>query len=1007
MNQIEKVWPQWHVDKPIGRGSYGTVYKCYREVNNKTEYCAIKVISIPQDDIELTSIHHEGMTDDQTRQYFEEIISDFENEIKLLELLKGHDNIVKIYDSKIIENESSIGWTIFIRMELLTDLNTYLSDKRLSENEVIKFSLDLCNALAVCQEHKIIHRDIKPENIFVDSNGNFKLGDFGVAKQLERTNESLSRKGAFNYMAPEILSARHYDSRADIYSLGIVMYKLLNNNRLPFLDPDKQIIKHSERQQAFEKRVSGEKIPPIKNISDELNSIILKACRYNAEDRFKNVNELVKALNSLNSSSHIKFKFMNSFTSKSKKALAISLVVLIAVTSISIGVYSSLDKKPITSENTANIVSSASTIPPTEKEEPSSVAAITSEADTTKKAEEVIENKEYLINKLQSMNIENSNQRYGIFTYNNIDFCPGYIDGAFYAVSEKVELKLSDQNCAADFSIIDSKIYYSVIKNIQRKYLDTFDLNYDAAQCECWMMDLDGSNKKKLFDFNGSGCVLYADSNNIYYESDAVLTFTTYSTGRNLYRYSLNDKESYLINNDSSLGYDMGVSNRTYYNNHIYFNYIDDVSQNYLYDYDINSKRVKRLGFKAYYDPDSIYELHSGICFSKEGEMYIKTYDVGREVLSKYNPETQALEEVTDFEYFEIRKSDYYDFLIKSEYTVSEDEKAHTYYGMSDGSLIELENLEFVNYNGHEALINHLSQSSFVYAYWYNNDGYPTDKIFVEKSDGKSIYTLAEIDDSSILGIGHNRFCGRVVTTENNYGVLKFYDLTKVIDVKNPNEVFFGYYDEDDILTAYGPPYYSDDTGVVVCYASDCVVIDSKGSLTDKFLNIPAKIDNQSVKGIKDYGLSTCGNIERLILPDSIEKIGVYALSYCTNMESVKLPSNIDTIPAGMFMSCNSLSDITIPESVSTIERQAFSNCKSLKKLTLSNNLSLIEENAFSSCSDLELYIINPDCKIEGSYTSSEIKTIYGIIGSKAQSFAEENNIPFVNIQSLTNWRAW
>ena len=102
----------------------------------------------------------------------------------------------------IIEHEDDIGWDILIRMELLTPLVDLTSQSQMEENEVIKLGVDLCKALELCRMYDIIHRDIKPENIFIAANGDYKIGDFGVAKTIEKTKMGLSRKGTYMYMAP-------------------------------------------------------------------------------------------------------------------------------------------------------------------------------------------------------------------------------------------------------------------------------------------------------------------------------------------------------------------------------------------------------------------------------------------------------------------------------------------------------------------------------------------------------------------------------------------------------------------------------------------------------------------------------------------------------------------------------------------------------------------------------------------------------------------------------------
>ena len=79
--------------------------------------------------------------------------------------------------------------------------------------------IDLCKALEYCQCQNIIHRDIKPENIFVSRFGEFKLGDFGIARELDRSMSGLSEKGTFSYMAPEMYKGEEYDARRVVHWL--------------------------------------------------------------------------------------------------------------------------------------------------------------------------------------------------------------------------------------------------------------------------------------------------------------------------------------------------------------------------------------------------------------------------------------------------------------------------------------------------------------------------------------------------------------------------------------------------------------------------------------------------------------------------------------------------------------------------------------------------------------------------------------------------------------------
>ena len=296
MVNLSGVWPEWQIEKELGRGSFGVVYKAVRQDHNIRSYSAIKVISIPSDGNQIDSLRSEGLDMNATRTYLQGIVNDFVSEIQIMESFKGMQNIVSVEDYKVVECTDRIGWNIYIRMELLTPFNQYICDRKLSEAEVIKLGADICTALEICQKRSIIHRDIKPENIFVNDFGDFKLGDFGIARKMENVTGGLSQKGTFNYMAPEVAGNGRYDGRADIYSLGIVLYRLLNQNRLPFLDTQKQLLSPNERRAAVERRLRGEPLPAPCEASPTMASLILTACAYDPNKRFATPTAMKRAL---------------------------------------------------------------------------------------------------------------------------------------------------------------------------------------------------------------------------------------------------------------------------------------------------------------------------------------------------------------------------------------------------------------------------------------------------------------------------------------------------------------------------------------------------------------------------------------------------------------------------------------------------------------------------------------------------------------------------------------
>lgn len=294
---LKKTWPEWQVEgEPLGRGSFGTVFKAVRRNHNVESRAAIKVIAIPADSAEIDSLQADGLDPDATRTYLQNLVNDFVSEIQLMERLKGVQNIVSVEDYEVIEKNGELGWYILIRMELLTPFNKYALSKTLTEADVIKLGCDICTALELCQSCDIIHRDIKPENIFINDFGHYKLGDFGIARKMGNISGGLSQKGTFNYMAPEVANSNNYDTRADLYSLGIVLYKLLNNNRLPFLETEQQLLNPNERRLAVERRIQGEPLPAPSEASPAMASVILTACNHDCKRRFASAAAMKRAL---------------------------------------------------------------------------------------------------------------------------------------------------------------------------------------------------------------------------------------------------------------------------------------------------------------------------------------------------------------------------------------------------------------------------------------------------------------------------------------------------------------------------------------------------------------------------------------------------------------------------------------------------------------------------------------------------------------------------------------
>lgn len=291
MGNLYPVWPGWETVRVIGRGGYGAVYEIARsDYSGGIERAAMKVISIPQNPGVIETMYSEGYDTESITRTLEKYSNDILSEYSIMRKLNGTANVVSCDDYRKVRHADGLGWDIFIRMELLTPLTKALPTC-VSEATVLKIALDLTSALELCGRFSIVHRDIKPQNIFVSDLGDYKLGDFGIAKTMERTMNG-TVVGTYNYMAPEVFGGRPYGSTADIYSLGLVLYWLLNERRLPFLPLPPAAISAEEDEQARIRRLRGERLPAPQNGSAALKRIVLKACEFSPENRYRSAAEM-------------------------------------------------------------------------------------------------------------------------------------------------------------------------------------------------------------------------------------------------------------------------------------------------------------------------------------------------------------------------------------------------------------------------------------------------------------------------------------------------------------------------------------------------------------------------------------------------------------------------------------------------------------------------------------------------------------------------------------------
>lgn len=319
MERIRKytpLWGEWEAKRIIGEGNFGVVYEVEKYITGNSIHSAVKLISMKNSEILQGIKGNETLSPDKLEELKLERAKRSVREAALMDKLKGRANIVTIYDYGIYPGEKTTD--VIIRMELLDNLNQYLSKTKVEESLVIKLGIDICKALEGCEEEKIIHRDIKPANIFVGRGGDFKLGDFGLSRQVSKSASLSLRKskGTPLYMPPEAFGwGQQVDLTSDIYSLGIVMYQLLDEGNIPFCG---DIGDFEEVDKAIGKRVDGnEQISAPKNCGKELWSILQKACAHEKKARYQNATEMRRDLERLRDQSDLERKMKDENLSSS------------------------------------------------------------------------------------------------------------------------------------------------------------------------------------------------------------------------------------------------------------------------------------------------------------------------------------------------------------------------------------------------------------------------------------------------------------------------------------------------------------------------------------------------------------------------------------------------------------------------------------------------------------------------------------------------------------------
>jgi eukaryotic-like serine/threonine-protein kinase len=216
----------------------------------------------------------------------EEMMKRFVHELRYSRKIT-HKNVIRIYDFLYIRGNYAISMEYFPSHTLGGEI---INEKPVELKRAVKFGMDIATGMAVAHQVGIVHRDLKPANILIDNDSLLKIVDFGVAAAQTQADTQLTKTGYVigspKYMAPEQILGKKVDERADIYSLGVILYELFTGVP-PYSRGDHMSVMYQH--------VQGKARPPIeinKAIPVELNNLVLKCMSLDKAKRSQSMDEL-------------------------------------------------------------------------------------------------------------------------------------------------------------------------------------------------------------------------------------------------------------------------------------------------------------------------------------------------------------------------------------------------------------------------------------------------------------------------------------------------------------------------------------------------------------------------------------------------------------------------------------------------------------------------------------------------------------------------------------------
>ncbi len=254
--------------------------------HDETTTASLWVINFPATQDEFKVLCENGMQHEEAVAFFEQAAEDYIGSLMFSNDEKASDLLLTIDDYVIEKDEESKIITVFLRTKHVLPLTAFLEENPANTENTLKIAYKLCDAVEYIQKNDLPRRLLTIDNLFIDKNNNFLLGCFGSV------NDN-------RFQSPEEHRGETALYNSDVNSIGVLLYTILNNGRIPLLPRNIENPTKEDIELAVQDRHAGMPFPPPSNANHVLASIILRACAFKPKARYSSVSELKDALISL------------------------------------------------------------------------------------------------------------------------------------------------------------------------------------------------------------------------------------------------------------------------------------------------------------------------------------------------------------------------------------------------------------------------------------------------------------------------------------------------------------------------------------------------------------------------------------------------------------------------------------------------------------------------------------------------------------------------------------